>query len=824
MSSTEGTTTRVAPGNAGTDGSAAASIATPAQSPLSAGSSPSAGGSVRIPVSGMTCAACSSRVQRTLQKQPGVTDANVNLMMKTATVRFDPAVVTPDRLVQAIEATGYGARLASPDQSAFEEQEARDRAAALEYRELRRKAIASGVAGVVAMIVAMPLMAGTHAHGGIVADPFMRWAMESLTPSLRAVAPWLYAIPGAAITWGLLVMTVGVMAWAGRHFYTRAWAAFRHHSADMNTLVAVGTGAAFLYSLLATVAPGFFVARGVSPDVYYEAVVIIIALILTGNTFEARAKTRTSSALRALVQLQPKTARVVRSGPEGDAEVDAPIETLEAGETVIVRPGERIPVDGEVLAGESAVDESMLTGESLPVAKRTGDPVIGGTINRTGAFRYRATTLGADSVLARIVQLMRDAQGSRAPIQKLADRIAGIFVPVVISIAIATFVAWFVAADTAPAVRAFAASVAVLIIACPCAMGLAVPTAVMVATGRGAELGVLIKGGEALQRAGDLQTIVLDKTGTVTEGRPTVTDLVLAPESSRTPDEVLRLLASLETLSEHPLADAIVRHARDRGLALAEPVGFESVTGRGARGTVDGATLAVGNAALMTEQGVDAASLAGEAERLAGEGRTPMFVAVDGALAAIVAVADPIRDTSREAIRRFHALGLEVVMLTGDNRRTANAIARQAGIDRVVAEVLPDGKVAEIERLQAEGRVVAMVGDGINDAPALARADVGMAIGTGTDVAVEAGDVVLMRGDLRSAAQAVELSRRTMRTMKQNLFWAFVYNVIGIPVAAGVLYPAFGLLLSPILASAAMAFSSVSVVTNSLRLRRARIA
>jgi Cu+-exporting ATPase len=460
----------------------------------------------------------------------------------------------------------------------------------------------------------------------------------------------------------------------------------------------------------------------------------------------------------------------------------------------------------------------------MPVAKKAGDSVIGGTINRTGAFRYRATTLGADSVLARIVRLMRDAQGSRAPIQKLADRISAIFVPVVISIAIVTFITWYLAADTAPLGRAFAAAVAVLIIACPCAMGLAVPTAVMVATGKGAELGVLIKGGEALQRAGDLQVIVLDKTGTVTEGRPTVTDVVPAPGATRDAGEVLRLVASLETMSEHPLADAIVRHAKDRAMTLASPEGFQSVTGRGATGTVDGIALAVGNAALMSDWAVSVSPLSGEADRLSVDGKTPMYVAIDGSLAAVVAVADPIKETSREAIGRFHEMGLEVVMLTGDNRRTAEAVARQAGIDRVVAEVLPDGKVAEIARLQGEGKVVAMVGDGINDAPALAKADIGMAIGTGTDIAVEAGDVVLMRGDLRAAARAVALSRRTMRTMKQNLFWAFIYNVIGIPVAAGALYPAFGVLLSPILASAAMAFSSVSVVTNSLRLRGARIA
>ncbi|MBA3344696.1 MAG: copper-translocating P-type ATPase [Gemmatimonadales bacterium] len=786
---------------------------------------PTAGQRIRIPVSGMTCAACQSRVQKALAKQPGVTDASVNLMMKNAAVTFDPAVITPDRLVEAIRKTGYGAELASPGQTAFEEQEARDRAQVEEFTELRRKAIVSGIIGVLAMVLSMPLMtAGEHGRPGAVADPFMRWTMATLTPGLRSVAPWLYTIPAAALSYGLLIVTLGVMVWAGRHFYTRAWAAFRHHSADMNTLVAVGTGAAFLYSVVATVAPGFFLSRGLAPDVYYEAVIIIIALILTGNAFEARAKRQTSAALRGLVDLQPKTARVVRSVNGAGQEADVPVEDVAQGETVVVRPGERVPVDGQVVSGQSAVDESMLTGESLPVKKGSGDRVIGGTINKTGSFRYTATTLGSDSMLAQIVKLMRDAQGSRAPIQRLADRVSGIFVPVVISLAIATFVAWFIAADTAPAVRAFAAAVAVLIIACPCAMGLAVPTAVMVSTGKGAELGVLIKGGEALQRAGDIRTVVLDKTGTVTEGKPTVTDIVVAPGADRAEAELIRLVASLETASEHPLADAIVRHARERGIALAAPEGFDAVTGRGAVGMVDGVGLAVGNAALMADYAIDIAAVQGAAERLAAEGKTPMYVAANGALAGVVAVADPIKATSREAIERMRSMGLDVVMLTGDNERTARAIAREAGIDHVVAGVLPDGKVAEIKRLQAGEKVVAMVGDGINDAPALAQADVGMAIGTGTDIAAEAADVVLMRGDLRSAAHAIQLSRRTMRTMKQNLFWAFIYNVIGIPVAAGVLYPAFGVLLSPILASAAMAFSSVSVVTNSLRLRRARIA
>jgi P-type Cu+ transporter len=785
---------------------------------------------VVIPVSGMTCASCQGRVQRTLSKTPGVVDASVNLMMGNATVAYDPAAIDPATLVETIRSTGYGAELPVADRTAFEEQAARDEATAAEFAGLRRKAIVSGVIGVVAMIISMPLMgrlaANAHGAGATTSDPFMRWAMRVIDPAHHASLGWLYAIPPAVIAWTLLALTAGVMAWAGRHFYTGAWAAFRHHSATMDTLVAVGTGAAFIYSVIATVAPGFFLRSGVTPDVYYEAVIIIIALILTGNAFEARAKRQTSSALRALAQLQPKTARVVRR----DEELDIAIEQVHAGDIVVVRPGERVPVDGEIVSGASAVDESMLTGESLPVKKTAGDRVIGGTINATGAFRYRATTLGADSVLAQIVKLMRDAQGSRAPIQALADRVSAVFVPVVIVLAIATFVVWFVAVHAsgglagAATVRAFAAAVAVLIIACPCAMGLAVPTAVMVATGKGAELGVLIKGGEALQRAGDLTTVVLDKTGTVTEGKPAVTDLLVLPGGGQSADELLALVASVERSSEHPLADAIVRHAQARGLAIETPESFQSVTGRGVTGVVTGRTVAIGNNALMTEHAVDPASLHADAERFGSEAKTPMYVAVDGRLAGLLAVADPIRATSREAIERLHRMGLHVVMLTGDNQRTADAIARSAGVDHVVAGVMPEGKVAEIQRLQGEGRVVAMVGDGINDGPALVQADIGIAIGSGTDVAVEAADIALMRGDLRGVPQAIHLSRRTMRTMKQNLFWAFIYNVIGIPIAAGALYPAFGLLLSPILASAAMAFSSVSVVSNSLRLRRLNLA
>jgi Cu+-exporting ATPase len=788
---------------------------------------------ITIPVSGMTCAACQARVQRALTRQPGVADAAVNLMTNDATVAYDPSRTSPEALVDTIKSTGYGASLPTPGASAMAEQDARDAARAAELAELRRRVYVSLALGAIAMLLSMPLMTA-YAHLGLehVADPFMRWAMRVIDPPLRGALPWLYAIPATAISYALLAITGVVMGWAGRHFYAGAWAAFRHHSANMSTLIAVGTGAAFLYSAFATVAPGFFIARGVAPDVYYEAIIIIIALVLLGNMLEARAKGRTSAALRALVTLQPRTARVRRGGTEQDVA----IEEVRSGDQVIVRPGERVPVDGEVLAGASAVDESMLTGEWLPVTKEAGDRVVGGTLNQTGSFRFRATTLGSDSVLARIVKLMREAQGSKPPIQRLADRISAVFVPVVISIAIATFVAWFILDPGASFVRAMAAAISVLIIACPCAMGLAVPTAVMVATGRGAALGVLIKGGEALQRAGDVTTVVLDKTGTVTEGRPAVTDIVRAPSAaSRSEDDLLTLVASVERLSEHPLGSAIVSFATERGARFAAVRDFEAVPGRGVKGVVEreeeGAStpssllpppsLLVGNERLMRESGIDLSEISTEIARLSSQAKTPVLVAIDGRVAGAIAVADPIKATSREAVERLRRMGLDVVLLTGDLRATAEAIARQAGIEHVVAEVLPDAKVAEVKRLQESGQVVAMVGDGINDAPALAQADVGMAIGTGTDIAVEASDVTLMRDDLRAVADAIALSRRTMRTMKQNLFWALVYNVIGIPVAAGVLFPFFRVLLSPILASAAMALSSVSVVSNSLRLRRA---
>ena len=724
---------------------------------------------ITIPVTGMHCSACQSRVQSALQKTAGVSDATVNLMLHNATVSYDETQVAPAQLVETIKSTGYDAALpAETPTSAFSQEDAQAAAQAEELRELTRKTTVSLAVAAVTMALSMLFM-----HD--------RWA-----------------------AWTQLALASVVVLWPGRQFYVRAWRAFTHHTADMNTLIAVGTGMAFLLSLWATLVPHFFHERGMEPALYYETVAAIIGLILLGNTFEARAKRQTTKALRALADLQPKTVRVLRDLRE----VDIPIEQLERGDVFVVRPGERIAADGEVVSGSSAVDESMLTGESAPVAKAKGDRVVGGTMNRTGALKARATTLGAESALARIVQLMRDAQGSRAPIQNLADRVSRVFVPVVISIAIATFVAWFIWGDAA---RAAVAAISVLVIACPCAMGLAVPTALMVATGKGAQLGVLIKGGEALQRAHEIDVVVLDKTGTITAGRPTVADIA-APDADA--DDVLALAAGVEALSEHPLADAIVRAASDRKLTRPSVRDFQSHTGRGAEATTaDGKRVAVGNAALMRDVGSRVDGLAGRAAEFASKGQTPVYVAVNGTAVAVFGIADSLKPDSRDAIAAMRRMGLDVVMLTGDTRATAESVARQAGIERVIAEVRPDKKVDAVRELQADGKVVAMVGDGINDAPALAQADVGIAIGTGTDVAIEAADVTLMRGELRSAVDAMSLARGTMRVMRQNLFWAFIYNVIGIPLAAAGM-------LNPIIAGGAMAFSSVSVVGNSLRLRR----
>ena len=774
---------------------------------------------VNIPVTGMTCAACQSFIQRTLAGESGVQDATVNLMLHNATVTFDPRVITPSGLVEKIRSTGYGAELPVANESVLAAQEKNDEDQLRECQQLLWKAWGSVVAGFVAMVASMPLMSMSSV-GGLqhMKDPFMSWSMRVIDPALREVAPWLYSVSDNSIRWFLFVLSVFIIGWAGRRFYVKAWSALLHKTADMNTLIALGTGTAFLYSAASTIAPGFFLAHGIAPDVYYEAGILIIGLVLVGNTLESRAKGRTALALRKLVQLQPKTARVLREGLESDV----PLEAIQHGDIILVRPGERIPADGEVVSGKSSVDESMLTGESLPIEKEARDRVIGGTLNQRGSLQYRATMLG-ESTLAQIVRLLRDAQGSRAPIQHLADRISAIFVPSVLALAIVTFGAWRFFAHGAGTMQAFAAAVTVLVIACPCAMGLAVPTAVMVATGRGAAFGLLIKGGEALQRLEKIDTVVLDKTGTITAGRPEVTEVLLNPSSSVSQDWVLSVAAALERASEHPLGEAVVRHATQNGLTLQRPEEFESLTGQGVVGIVEGHAALIGNVKLMQGYSVSVAPLTEAAEQAAEQGRTPLWVAIDGKLAGIIVIADTVKPTSTEAIRRLHREGMHVVMLTGDNERTAHAIAREVGVDDVIAGVLPQGKVDAIRRLQAQGRSVAMVGDGVNDAPALAQADVGITMATGSDVAMEAGDVTLMRSDLNGVVAAIALSRGTMRVMRQNLFWALAYNVVGIPIAAGVLYPVCGLLLSPVLASAAMAFSSFSVVTNSLRLSRLKL-
>lgn len=773
---------------------------------------------VTLPVEGMTCAACQANVQRALTAAPGVKKAAVNLMMHEATVHYDPATTDPARLVEAINETGYVSRVPSPA-SATADDDAREQAQARDYAALRLKAIVSLLLGAVAMIASMPLMGG-GTHGAHTGDPLIAWTMRVIDPPLRVAAPWLYAILPTTLSVALLAATLMVMGWAGRHFYVRAWKGLRHRTADMNTLIAIGTGAAFLYSVVATVAPSLFVSEGARPDVYYEAVIIIIALVLLGNAMEARAKTTTTRALRQLAKLQPSTARVRRNGQD----VDVAIAEVRTGDLVIVRPGERIPVDGVVKSGTGAVDESMLTGESMPVDKRPGDRVIGATINTSGALDIEATSVGSSSVLARIVALMKDAQGSQAPIQRLADRISAVFVPTVLSVAIATFALWMILpAEPSPA-SALTAAVAVLIIACPCAMGLAVPTAVMVASGRGAAAGVLIKGGEPLERLADVDTIVFDKTGTLTQGTPQVVDFQLIAGDR---EQVLGMIGAVEARSEHPLAKAVTEYNRGHGVRTEDTEGvsdFTALAGRGVMAKANGRQVIVGTQRLVEESNIDTTAVRDVLTNWTNQGRTAVIGAIDGRIAAVFAIADPLRPEAQTVVASLGRLGLHVVMLSGDRRATAAAIAKQVGIEDVIAEVLPDGKVEAIKSLQRDGRRVAMAGDGLNDAPALAQADVGMAMASGTDIAAEAASVTLMRNDLTSVEQAIVLARKTMSIMKQNLFWAFIYNVVGIPIAAGVLYPAFGILLSPILASAAMAFSSVSVVSNSLRLRGVSLA
>ena len=801
---------------------------------------------VTLRVDGMTCASCVAHVEGALKEVDGVADARVNLATEKATVEYDVATAGLKDLVEAIAGAGYKARLerttlsiggmtsdslAASIESALKEVEGvlasnvnpSTQQATVEYvdslvsvADLRTAIEGAGyqVLGTVDEEDALEKDRRLHesylkelrnkiVFGAIISIPVFLGSYPRLFPF----------IPGFMQNFALLwALSTPVQFWAGWQFYRGAWGALRHKTTDMNTLIAVGTSAAYLYSVGLIVLPGFFEAQGVAREVYFDTSTIIITLILLGRYLEAKAKGRTSEAIKKLMGLRAKTARVVRDGQE----TDIPIEQVQVGDVVIVRPGEKVPVDGVMLEGSSALDESMVTGESMPVEKRSGDLVIGATLNKTGTFRFQASKVGKDTVLSQIIKLVEEAQGSKAPIQRLVDKVTAYFVPAVIAIAVTTGVVWYLFGPTPTLTYALLNFVAVLIIACPCALGLATPTSIMVGTGKGAENGVLIRSAEALESAHKVKVIILDKTGTLTQGRPSVTDVVaLGVEEN----ELLRLAASAERGSEHPLGEAIVNGARERGLALADTTEFNAIPGHGIEASINGNRLLLGNAKLMWDRGLSLNGLDATAAGFAAQGKTPMFVALDGKVAGIVAVADILRPESKEAIELLHGMGIEVAMLTGDNRRTAEAIARQLGIDRVMAEVLPEQKANEVKRLQQEGKMVAMVGDGINDAPALAQADVGIAIGTGTDVAMEAADITLMRGDIRGVVTAIALSRATIRNVKQNLFWAFFYNTALIPVAAGLLYPFFGILMSPIIAAAAMATSSVSVVTNASRLR-----
>lgn len=786
---------------------------------------------VVIPIQGMHCASCVSRIEKGLASVPGVIRATVNLATGQAVIAYIPGPTTLTDLKRAIRGSGYTAlEIAVTEAGADREKAIRER----EARELERKFLVGAVLSTLVVIGALP-------HMGL--------------QTLSAWIPSLLSSP-----WTQFLLATPVHFWVGWQFHRGFLITLRHRTADMNTLVSLGTNAGYFYSVIATFSPAFFATEG-QAAVYFEAVAVLHTLIILGRWLEARARGRTSEAIKKLMGLQVKTARVLRRvGPEPSAtgdesrtggkaagvstdvvEMDIPIEEVERGDLILVRPGEKIPVDGIVREGASAVNESMLTGESLPVEKRSGDEVFGATLNKTGSFIFETTKVGKETALAQIIKLVERAQASKPPIQQLADRIASVFVPAVVSIALVTFGVWVMWGPAPAFIFGLSNFMAVLLIACPCAIGLAGPTAIMVGVGKGAEHGILFRGAEALEMTSKLSAVVLDKTGTLTRGEPSVTDIIVVRPTSnvqrqetssssatldiglRTLDseqrELLRLAASAERGSEHPLGESIVARAKEEALELAAAEAFEAIPGHGIRATVAGRHLVMGNRKFMHEQGLALDGLAQEADRVAGEGKTPMFVAVDGVLAGMIAVADTLRPHAQEAVTAFHRLGLPVVMITGDNRRTAEAIAKAVGIDRVLAEVLPEEKASEVRKLQAGGRVVAMVGDGINDAPALAQADVGIAIGTGTDVAMEASDVTLIADDLRAVVTAIALGKRTMRTMKQNFFWALAYNTILIPVAAGVLYPVFGLLMSPVLAGAAMALSSVSVVSNSLRLR-----
>lgn len=785
-----------------------------------------------LQITGMSCATCADSVGKTLSGTPGVSTASVNFAAEKATVEFDPTVATEADLVRAVEKAGYGVATSEVTLGLIGMSCA---SCAVTIEDALGSvegviSVAVNFAGEKATIRYNPEVTTVATLKKAVADAGYRAvgadasardqekeARERASRKLRSLVifSFLLAIPTFILSFVtpfetsvnnlvLLALATPVQFFVGWQFYVGTYRALSNKRANMDTLIALGTSAAYSYSLLVIILPEVFTGH-----VYFDTAALIISIILLGRYLEARAKGRTSEAIKKLIGLQARTATLFMDGRE----VEVPVEEVEVGNIVVVRPGEKIPVDGMVLEGTSAVDESMLTGESLPVDKKAGDQIVGATINQNGYLKFRAAKVGKDTALAQIIRLVEQAQGSKAPIQRLADSVAGVFVPVVIGIAVLTFLAWYFLAGE-PFVFALTAFIAVLVIACPCALGLATPTAIMVGTGKGAQNGILIKSAEALERAHRIKTIVFDKTGTLTRGKPAVTDAVVVNSFSR--QEILRLAAIAEKGSEHPLGKAIVEAAKDGYQDLTEPEVFEALSGRGVLARVEGKEVLLGNRSLMDDNGVESRPFEGRIQELEGEGKTVMLMAVNRKLAGLIAVADTLKEHAAEAIGQLHRMGVETVMITGDNRRTAQAIAQKVGIERVLAEVLPEDKAREIRSLQTKGQMTAMVGDGINDAPALAQADIGIALGSGTDVAMESGDVVLVRDDLRDVVEAIRLSRYTMRKIKQNLFWAFFYNSSGIPIAAGILYPLIGLLLNPIIAAAAMGFSSVSVVTNSL--------
>ncbi len=736
---------------------------------------------------GMSCASCASNIEEAIRSVPGVSECNVNFGAEQATVKYNPQKTNLEKIQHAVEEAGYSAYSLQEQEMITGEDDAEKAARKAESRDLLLKVVVGGVISIILIVGSLPMMTGLH----------LPW-----------IPAWLHN------SWFQLILTAPVQFWCGYRFYINAWKAFKRHAATMDTLIALGTSAAYFYSVFATLFPNFLINQGLMPEVYYETAAVVITLILLGRLFENRAKGQTSEAIRKLIGLQARDARVIRDGQE----MDIPIAEVQINDVILVRPGEKIPVDGEVIEGNSTVDEAMVTGESLPVKKQPGDEVIGATINKTGSFKFRATRVGKDTVLAQIVQLVQQAQGSKAPIQRLADQVTGWFVPAVIAVAIATFIIWFDIMGNLT--LALVTTVGVLIIACPCALGLATPTSVMVGTGKGAENGILIKGAESLELAHKIQTIVLDKTGTITQGKPTVTEYVSVHGTAHGNElKLLRLAASVERNSEHPLAEAVVRYAQSQEVKLGEAKNFDAIAGSGVQGIVSDRFVQIGTQRWMEELGINTQALQKYKTQWESAGKTAVWIAVDGEIEGLMGIADAIKPSSPAAVRALRQLGLEVVMLTGDNRQTAEAIASEVGIRRVFAEVRPGQKADKVKELQSEGKIVAMVGDGINDAPALAQADVGIAIGTGTDVAIAASDITLISGDLQGIVTAIQLSRATMQNIRQNLFFAFIYNVAGIPIAAGILFPIFGWLLNPIIAGGAMAFSSVSVVTNALRLR-----